>query len=92
MGHASVQITLDRCSHLMQDAHPAQAAKLSDFVFGATPWFPKTDTCTLAKGPSELPNSAKDLLTERAGTSRNTVKDDVRRNLKYTSRVAVIVG
>jgi hypothetical protein len=33
MGHASVQITLDRYSHLLQDRHPAQAAKLSSLVF-----------------------------------------------------------
>jgi integrase len=38
MGHASVQITLDRYSHLLQDSHPAQAAKLPGLVFdqGAT--------------------------------------------------------
>ena len=34
MGHAKVQITLDRYSHLLQDSHPAQAAKLSSLVFG----------------------------------------------------------
>ena len=37
MGHASVQITLDRYSHLLQDSHPAQAAKLSSLVFDAPP-------------------------------------------------------
>jgi integrase len=35
MGHASVQITLDRYSHLMKDSHPAQAARLSALVFEA---------------------------------------------------------
>ena len=33
MGHASVQITLDRYSHLLKDSHPAQAARLSSLVF-----------------------------------------------------------
>jgi integrase len=33
MGHASVQITLDRYSHLLKDSHPAQAARLSRLVF-----------------------------------------------------------
>ncbi|HWT78216.1 MAG TPA: site-specific integrase, partial [Candidatus Methylomirabilis sp.] len=37
MGHASVQITLDRYSHLMRDSHPAQAARLSSLVFDAPP-------------------------------------------------------
>ncbi len=36
MGHASVQITLDRYSHLLQDSHPAQAVKLSALVFEST--------------------------------------------------------
>jgi integrase len=35
MGHASVQITLDRYSHLLRDSHPAQAAKLDSLVFDA---------------------------------------------------------
>jgi integrase len=33
MGHSDVGITLNRYSHLMQDSHPAQVAKLSDLVF-----------------------------------------------------------
>ena len=33
MGHVSVQITMDRYSHLLQDADPGQAARLSDLVF-----------------------------------------------------------
>ncbi len=37
MGHASVQITLDRYSNLMKDSHPAQAARLSSLVFDTAP-------------------------------------------------------
>jgi integrase len=38
LGHASVQITLDRYSHLLQDSHPEQAARLSAFVFTGRRW------------------------------------------------------
>jgi len=34
MGHASVQITLDRYGRLLRDTHPDQAARLSALVFG----------------------------------------------------------
>jgi integrase len=35
MGHASVQITLDRYSHLMRDSDPDGAARMESLVFGA---------------------------------------------------------
>jgi hypothetical protein len=36
MGHACVQITLDRYSYLLRDTRPDQAARLSGLVFGPT--------------------------------------------------------
>ena len=34
LGHASIQMTLDRYGHLMPDAHAAEARKLDRLVFG----------------------------------------------------------
>ena len=56
MGHASVQITLDRYSHLMKDSHPAQAARLSSPVFGA----PTRANVVLKKVPRTPQNTVKD--------------------------------
>ncbi len=67
MGHASVQITLDRYSHLLQDSHPAQAAKLSALVFDSP--------------------RANALLTDRAGTRRNTTEQQGRKTLKDVAQL-----
>jgi len=89
MGHASVQITLDRYSHLLQDSHPAQAAKLSAFVFASPPAVrgeapapganeePKTNQKN-AKG-SAFANLA---LTEDPLTAQKAVKDGVMSGLQ----------
>jgi len=53
MGHASVQITLDRYSHLLRDSHPAQAAKLDSLVFD--------------QGVKTEPDSATILQPSRSG-------------------------
>jgi hypothetical protein len=53
MGHASVQITLDRYSHLLRDSHPAQAARLSSLVFD--------------QGVTTRPDSATVLLPPKLG-------------------------
>lgn len=56
MGHASVQITLDRYSHLMKDSHPAQAARLSSLLFDA----PIRANVVLKKNPRTPQNTVKD--------------------------------
>lgn len=55
MGHASVQITLDRYSHLLRDSHPAQAARLSALVFEA----PRANV-VLKEYPRTPQNTVKD--------------------------------
>jgi len=85
MGHASVQITLDRYSHLMQDSHPAQAARLSDLVFGRPLGFPKTIPTEVPRGQSTEAVSANILLTEPASISRKTAKQDIRRRVTQAS-------
>ncbi len=71
MGHASVQITLDRYSHLMKDSHPAQAARLSSLVFDA------------GRGPSreaEMTSSGRAtvVLPEHPRTPPKAMQDDER--------------
>jgi integrase len=82
MGHASVQITLDRYSHLLQDSHPAQAARLSDFVFAPPPGSVKPGPAAQTTEAGGGAVVAKRSLTERAGISKNTPQNDVRRSLK----------
>jgi len=56
MWHASVQITLDRYSHLMKDSHPAQAARLSSLVFDA----PTRANVVLTEHPRAPKKTVKD--------------------------------
>ena len=70
MGHASVQITLDRYSHLLTDSHPAQAARLSAMVFdGASVTAPAGD---------RQPARANVALKESSLRPQNTMKDGER--------------
>jgi len=92
MGHAGVEITLNRYSHLLQDSHPAQAARLSDLVFARPRGFPKPRLSERAKGAGHESVSAKILLTEQAGISRKTAKQDVRRSVNEASQPPVIVA
>jgi integrase len=77
MGHASVQITLDRYSHLMQDSHPAQAAKLSALVFDAASMPNQSET----KGSTAIA-AATILQPGQPGTPRKTVEDGVKSQVK----------
>jgi integrase len=88
MGHASVQITLDRYSHLLRDSHPAQAARLSALVFEGAPVAPPTDDEHAAGRANEKPTEnqkstkgsarANVVLKESPPIPQNTVKDGER--------------
>jgi len=71
MGHASVQITLDRYSHLLRDSHPAQAAKLDSLVFD--------------QGVKSEPDSATVLLPRQPGTARNTGQDGIKPGVRIAA-------
>ena len=71
LGHADVGITLNRYSHLLQDSHPAQAAKLSNLVFARPLGFQKPIPTEHTKGSAHGAAPANNLLMERSATGRN---------------------
>ncbi len=71
MGHASVQITLDRYSHLLRDSHPAQAARLSSLVFD--------------QGGETGPDSATVLQPGQHGIPRNTEQEGIKPSMKVAA-------
>ena len=77
LGHADVGITLNRYSHLLQDSHPAQAAKLSSLVFARPLGFQKPIPIEHTKGSADGAAPANNLLMERSATGKNYQKDDV---------------
>jgi hypothetical protein len=69
MGHASVQITLDRYSHLLQDSHPAQAARLSGLVFDTPSTEHQVVATAVAAGAIETKGSLENQM-ENQGVNR----------------------
>jgi integrase len=80
LGHASVQITLDRYSHLLRDTHPDQAARLSRLVFepnGATGSLPGEAQPGQKNGEQEGKRAAAEngLTTHEERPERSTKED-----------------